>query len=149
MGLLDTALSILGNQGEQGGNLQGASGAPGALVQTVIQMLTSSENGQSGLQGIVSAFQQSGLTDVVSSWIGTGQNLPISAEQIQQVLGGTHLSDLAQAAGISHESAAGHLADLLPGLIDKMTPGGQIPDTTSIQPAELLQQFSSIFGGNR
>lgn len=140
MGLLDTALSMLGNA-------DGQSNDPkAALIQAALGMFSNSGNAQGGLQGLIGAFQHAGLSDIVASWVGTGQNLPISAEQIQQALGGGHLAELAQAAGLSHEGAAGHLADLLPGLIDKLTPGGQVPEAGNINPAELLQQFSSLFG---
>lgn len=142
MGLFDTALSMLNTVNGQNGDTRTA------LIQAAISMLSNSSNGQSGLQGLISAFHNAGLTDIVNSWVGTGQNLPISAAQIQQALGGSHLSELAQAAGISHESAAGHLADLLPGIIDQLTPHGQIPEAGSINPAQMLQQFSSLFGNS-
>ncbi|MDE2427683.1 MAG: DUF937 domain-containing protein [Burkholderiales bacterium] len=142
MGLFDTALSMLNTVNGQNGDTRTA------LIQAAISMLSNSSNGQSGLQGLISAFHNAGLADIVNSWVGTGQNLPISPAQIQQALGGSHLSELAQATGISHESAAGHLADLLPGIIDQLTPHGQIPEAGSINPAQMLQQFSSLFGNS-
>lgn len=136
MGLLDAALGILEGSGDVQGN----------LVQAALGMLSQTQNG-GGLQGLIGAFQNAGLGEVIASWVGTGQNLPISAEQIQQALGGGHLNQLAEASGLSHSDAAGGLAAILPGLIDQLTPNGQVADADNINPAAMLQQFSSLFGG--
>jgi uncharacterized protein YidB (DUF937 family) len=64
----------------------------------------------------------------VTSWVGTGQNLPISADQIQHVLGSEQVKELAAKAGISSDAASSHLAQLLPMLIDKITPNGQLAE---------------------
>lgn len=120
MGLFDAARDILGGMQEQ----QGDSKA--ALLNSVIGMLAgSAQNG--GLQGMIGAFQQAGLGEVVGSWIGKGENLPISADQLMQVLGNGQIAELAEKAGISEDSAAGQLAGLLPGIIDKLTPHGEVP----------------------
>ncbi len=144
MGLLDVALGML-----NGNQTQGAQGndPKAMLIQAAISMLSNSQSQQGGgLQGIIGALQNAGLGDAVSSWIGTGQNQPVSGEQIQQALGGDQLSELANAAGISQDDAAGQLAQFLPGIIDKLTPNGEVPAQGSINPADLLQQFSSMFG---
>lgn len=138
MGLLDTALGMLG------GNNQ-TNDPKAMLIQAAIGLLSNQQQG-GGLQNLLGAFQNAGLGSIVSSWVSTGQNLPISADQIQQALGGGHLSQLASASGLSHEDTAQQLSDLLPGLIDKMTPNGQVPDHANIDPAALMQQFSSLFG---
>ena len=80
-----------------------------------------------GIGGLQQSFAKQGMGDVVSSWIGTGQNMPVSADQIQQVLGNEQIKAFAQKAGISSEAAGPQLAALLPGIVDKLTPGGQIP----------------------
>jgi len=105
------------------GSTTGGGGEQG-LVTSILEMLSSR---QGGLSGLVGAFQHSGLGDIVSSWIGTGQNLPVSADQIQQVLGNEQIQALAQKVGIPTESAGPRLAQLLPDIVDKLTPGGQIP----------------------
>lgn len=138
MGLLDTALGMLG------GNNQ-ANDPKAMLIQAAIGLLSNQQQG-GGLQNLLGAFQNAGLGSIVSSWVSTGQNLPISADQIQQALGGGHLSQLASASGLSHEDTAQQLSDLLPGLIDKMTPNGQVPDHANIDTTALMQQFSSLFG---
>ncbi|MFZ6640515.1 YidB family protein [Undibacterium sp. TC4M20W] len=140
MGLLDSALGMLGGMNQDNDGKAG-------LMQAVVAMLGDKQaGGVGGLQGLISAFHQAGLADIVQSWIGTGQNMPISAAQIQQALSGGQLQQLADAAGISHEGAASHLAEFLPGIIDHLTPHGQVPEAGNIDPAAVLQQFSSLFG---
>lgn len=139
MGLLDAALGMLGNA------QQGSGGTSNNLVQLALGLLNQSQQG-GGLQNLMGTFQQAGLGEIIASWVSTGQNLPISAEQIQQALGGGQLSDIANASGLSKADAAGGLAEILPGLIDKLTPNGQVSDANNIDPAPMLQQFSSLFG---
>ncbi len=116
MSLLDQALGALAG---------GQSGDNNALLQSVLQLVDNPQNG--GLEGIIQSFQQGGLGEIVNSWVSTGQNLPISAEQIQSVLGGASLSGLAAQRGVSPEQASDNLADMLPQLIDQMTPDGKVP----------------------
>lgn len=120
MGLLDEFV------GKASSMLGGGEGEPSGLVGGVMEMLANKETG--GLGGLVQSFQEKGLGGVVSSWIGTGENLPVSAEQIQQVLGSDMVQNLATKAGIAPEELSGKLAEFLPGIIDKMTPDGTIPE---------------------
>lgn len=123
------------------GALSGAGGdSPAArLAAQALQMLQDNEHG--GLAGMLQQFSQAGLGDAVKSWVGTGANLPISAEDLQRVLGSGKLQDLAAQAGISHEAAAGDLARILPQIVDHLTPGGQLP-----QGSALDQAFSMLRG---
>lgn len=125
MGLLDGMLgNILG--GMMGGGQQGAQGQ-NQLLAIALQMLQ--QNG--GLQGMLGKFQQAGYGDQVQSWVGTGQNMPISPDALLQVLGSGQLGKIAQQLGMSQQDAAGGLAQMLPGVVDQMTPQGQIPDNHS------------------
>jgi len=94
-----------------------------AMVGVVNHILE--QNG--GLQGVVNQFEQKGLGETVRSWVGTGQNLPITAEQIHQVLGSGAVQELAQKAGLSVPELTQKLSQLLPQAIDKMTPAGVVP----------------------
>ena len=85
-----------------------------------------------GISGLVQQFHDKGLGGLVTSWVGTGQNLPISADQLQHVLGSEQVKELAAKAGISPDAVTSHLSQLLPGLIDKLTPNGQVPQSSSI-----------------
>jgi uncharacterized protein YidB (DUF937 family) len=79
-----------------------------------------------GLAGLVQQFTSAGLGREARSWVGTGSNLPISAEQLVQVLGQANVQALGQKLGLSHESASAGLAALLPVLVDHLTPQGQV-----------------------
>jgi uncharacterized protein YidB (DUF937 family) len=80
-----------------------------------------------GLGGLADKFNQAGLGDVISSWIGKGENLPISADQLSNVLGNDTLSSIASQLGVDPAQASGQLSQMLPGLIDKLTPHGTAP----------------------
>ncbi|MGA9039378.1 MAG: YidB family protein [Terriglobales bacterium] len=99
-------------------------GGSNPLASQVLQMI---QQQPGGLSGLVQSFHDKGLGGVAESWIGNGQNLPISADQIQHVLGSTQVQALAAKAGISPEVASSQLAQLLPTLVDKLTPNGQVP----------------------
>ena len=116
MGLLDSVLGSL---------TQGGSG--NQLLDSVIAIVNNPQTG--GLEGLVKSFQDKGLGGIVDSWVSTGQNLPISADQIQQALGSGQLGSLAEKLGMSHGDASSRLAQLLPHVVDKLTPNGQIPDS--------------------
>ncbi|HQS82713.1 MAG TPA: YidB family protein [Thiobacillus sp.] len=137
MGLLDSVMGALGGAGGNGGN--------NAMLDVVMQML--SNKGQSGgLAALVQAFQQNGLGEQMNSWISTGQNLPVSPDQIRAALGSGQLGQIAGQLGMNESQAAGGLADLLPQVIDKLTPNGQLPqgDDLMVQGLELLK--GKLFG---
>ena len=135
MGLLDGMLgNVLG--GMLGGGQQGAQGQS-PLIQMALQMLQ--QNG--GLQGMLAKFQQAGYGDQAQSWVGTGQNMPISPDALSKIFGPGQLGQIAQQLGMSHDDAAGGLAQMLPGVVDQMTPNGQIPDNDIVaQTLALLQK---------
>lgn len=108
MGMLDSVLGGLGDQ---------AAGGIGDLL-----------NSQGGVAGLAEKFGAGGLGDIVGSWIGTGANADISPDQIVQVLGSGPIGDFAAKLGLSPDQAAETLAGLLPEAIDRLTPGGQIPE---------------------
>ena len=137
MGLLDGLLgSVMG--GMMGGGQQQAANP---LLQIALQVLQ--QNG--GLQGILGKFQQAGYGDQVQSWIGTGQNLPIDAGALSQIFGQGQLGQIAQQLGVSHEEAAGQLAQALPQVVDRMTPNGQIPEGHS----DLVNEALAILARGR
>ena len=104
------------------------------LAHSALEMI---QNQPGGLSGLVQQFQQKGLGDVVSSWVSTGQNLPITAEQISHVLGSQQVKDLAAKVGISPEQATSQLSALLPTIVDKLTPNGQVGDSGGLLTAAL------------
>lgn len=111
--------------------LGGLKGEMGGLMDGVHSMLGSKESG--GLVGLVESFKEKGLGNIISSWIGTGKNLPISAEQIQQALGKEKIQQLAEKAGMSPEDVKAKLTEHLPNIIDKLTPDGKMPEPGVLQ----------------
>jgi len=103
------------------GMLGGVVGA--AMVGVVNHVLE--QNG--GVQGVVNQFEKQGFGSTVRSWVGTGPNQPITADQIHQVLGSNAVQELAAKAGLSVPELTAKLAQLLPAALDKLTPGGVIP----------------------
>jgi uncharacterized protein YidB (DUF937 family) len=102
------------------------SGEHAGLLGNVLDALGKERGG--GLAGLVQAFQANGLGDVVSSWIGTGQNQSISASQIQSVLGSDAVKQLAAKMGLSPDAVSAKLAEVLQDAIDKLTPNGKLPE---------------------
>jgi len=141
MSLLDSVIGALANANAnaQGGGGQspgglgglGALGGQGALLNAVIAMLANGQQqgggGIGGLGDLIGRFTQGGLGDVIGSWIGHGQNAPISGDQLSNVLGSDVIGQLAQQLGLSHGEVAGQLSQILPQAIDRLTPQGQAP----------------------
>ena len=120
MGLLDSVIGALG-QGSGGGN-------QAALLQAVLALLAQGgQGGAGGLADIVARLQQGGLGDVVGSWVGTGQNLPVSPDQLGSALGDDLLSSLSERTGMNSGDLLGPLAQMLPQVVDRLTPDGQLP----------------------
>lgn len=105
------------------GVLGGVTGA--AMVSLVSNLIEK----HGGVQGIVDQFEKQGLGATVRSWVSTGENHPISPDQVQQALGPDTLQQIAAKAGISVEELREKLAQILPQAVDKLTPGGAIAKT--------------------
>ena len=137
MSLFGNIVSAIGNQA------LAASGPQGKLIEAVMSMVNHPEVG--GINGLVQKLSQGGLKSQVASWIGTGQNLPITAAQLQAVLGSTGLQAIAAKFGLHTEDAAGQLATLLPQLIDKLSPNGQLPAESDMA-HQVLAGLSGLLG---
>jgi uncharacterized protein YidB (DUF937 family) len=130
MGLLDGLLGgLMGGQQQQGDS--------NPLLQIAMQMITNKGGAgggmdMGGLSGIVEAFQKGGLGNLADSWVGTGENLPVSPDQLSQALGSDKISQIASQLGMSQGDVSGGLAQILPQLIDKVTPNGQLPANSSM-----------------
>jgi uncharacterized protein YidB (DUF937 family) len=108
------------------GMLGGSEGANSGLLGGVVSALAS--QGSGGLGGLLQSFQEKGLGNEVASWIGTGENLPISAEQLQSVLGNETVQNLAANFGIPTEQLSSMIAQYLPTAVDALTPDGTMPE---------------------
>lgn len=150
MGLLNQVLeSLLRGQAQQPppgqpAPQQGSSGSGlsqaqlVALVSAVVALLNDPRIG--GIDGLVRRFQESGLGDLIGSWVGTGQNRPIDPGQLGQVLPGD-MTEISSRAGLPQQEGESILAKILPQLIDQLTPGGRVPqgDQLSQLGSELLK----------
>ena len=85
-----------------------------------------------GLGGLLEKLQQSGHGDVAKSWVGTGQNQPISPNQLGSALGPSLTKTLAEKTGLSEQEVTAQLSQILPGLVDKLTPQGRLPTHNEI-----------------
>lgn len=133
MGLLDGLVG--GVLGQLGG-----SGQQNPLLQIAMQLV----QGQGGLAGLVDKFKGAGLQQQAASWVGTGENMPISAEHLSRALGGDTIAAFAQKFGMSAEQVSGGLAGLLPQVVDKLTPNGAIEQgSIEQQLSGLLKNFGS------
>ena len=148
MGLLDSVLSAVTNnaQGGSGGGLGDlismVSQNP-QLLQAVTGML-GNDGALGGLGGLVGKFEQAGLGNVIGSWIGSGQNQAISGDQLSSVLGSDAISGLAQQLGLNSGDVAGQLANVLPGLVNHLTPEGQAPAGGLGNTGDLMGMLGSL-----
>lgn len=143
MGLLDSVIGALA--GGTQGNTAGAGGGQAALINIVLGMLTQrggglgagsasgvdaagGVGGMGGLGDLLARFQQAGLGDAAASWVGTGPNQPVSPDQVEGALGSDLLSQIARQIGLPQGETAGQLSELLPQVVDRMTPNGRLPE---------------------
>lgn len=105
-----------------GAVLSKVGGDKGAMVQVAMDLFN--QNG--GLEGVIEKFKAGGLMEQVASWVGKGENLPISAEQVTQVLGSGAVTGIAAKFGASPSDISNKIAEYLPQVIDKMTPDGEV-----------------------
>jgi uncharacterized protein YidB (DUF937 family) len=119
MGILDSL--------ENSPSFKGMLGQLEGAVLPVVLGEVLGQGGQGGLSAIVAKLQQAGLGDQVKSWIGNGQNIPITAEQLQQVLGSDTVKQLAARFNIPIDQLAQVLAQQLPKAVDHASPGGNLP----------------------
>ncbi len=132
MGLLDQVL---------GGLLGGSGGAPSPMGGVLSQLLGGGQQGGQiggmpggggGIGGLLSMFQQAGLGHIAQSWVGNGQNLPVSPDQLQSVFGQDRVQSMAGQAGMQPQDFLSQLAQHLPNAVDGMTPNGQVPDNRTV-----------------
>ena len=140
MSMLDGMLgNVLG--GLLGGH--GGSAQQNPLLQMELQLLQ--QNG--GIGGVVDKFRQAGYAQQADSWVAVGENKPIEADALQQVLGSADLGAIAAKLGMSTGAAAGGLASILPQLIDQLTPHGRVPDDQNDPVAQALAMLQKTRTG--
>ncbi|KVD80313.1 hypothetical protein WI89_25265 [Burkholderia ubonensis] len=141
MGLLDIVGGLLG--GQAGGNSQSA------LLSAALEFIN---NQPGGLNGLIEKFKAGGAGDVIGSWVGTGENQPISADALQNVLGSDAIDALASKFGVDPAQASGILAQVLPHVVNHATPNGEVPADGQVDTSNVLgtlTQLAGLFGGNK
>jgi uncharacterized protein YidB (DUF937 family) len=131
-------MGLMDHMGQVVGGLLSGQGGQNPLFQAVTSLLGNNSN-LGGLAGLVQAFQKNGLSEIVNSWVSTGQNLSITPQQIEQGLGSDLLKQLASQAGLSPQDAGSQLSALLPNVVDKLTPNGTIEAGPLEQLLKLVQ----------
>lgn len=119
MGLIDGAL----------GMLLGRGGGPAKkILGAVIGMV-----GGGGLNKILGAFRDKGMSEQADSWVSTGENQPLTADQVRQALSPEEIKQIADEAGISVEEAEQRIAEALPEVVNQATPDGSLPDDATLE----------------
>jgi uncharacterized protein YidB (DUF937 family) len=154
MGLLDDVIrGALGSQsGTAGANRGGGSILSSPIAMALMTLLASrvlgggsgarqaavgsspGAGGLGGLGGLIDQFRQNGLEDAINSWIGTGPNQPVSAGQLHRALGQNTVENLSEQTGLSQDDLLAQLSQLLPGVVDKLTPNGRLPAASDLLP---------------
>lgn len=151
MGLLDSVIGAIASQQQQqpqAGGLGGAGG--GDLLGALVGMLgQQGGGGLGGLAGLVQKFEQAGLGDIAKSWVGTGANQPVSPDQLGGVLGSDAIAGFARQLGINPQDALGTLSQMLPQVVDRLTPQGHIPqgDLGSLSGSGGIGDLAGMLGG--
>lgn len=149
MGLLDSVLGAM----KGGQQAQGGAGGLGKIISIVannpqllqaVSGMLANDGTHGGLGGLVSKFEQAGLGNVINSWVGNGQNQPVTGDQLTKVLGSGAISAIAAKLGVNSGTAAGQLSSVLPELINHLTPQGQAPAGGLGNSRDLLGTLSGL-----
>ena len=125
---------ILGKVLEKAGVGGSEGGSDNPLMSILLPLLLSMLGG-GGLSSILDKMRAQGLTAEADSWVSTGTNLPITADQARSVVGADQISELAGRLGISEDQTAGLLAEALPQVVDRVSPAGELPDQADVDDA--------------
>jgi uncharacterized protein YidB (DUF937 family) len=126
------------------GAIQGMTSGQGNAASPLMQIvgsLLSNGGPYGGVAGLMQQFQQAGLGQQAASWVSTGANMPISTDQLTKVLGGSQLQQMAASAGMDASQFSDQLTQLLPQLIDQLTPNGQVPTGGVEEPLAALSRM--------
>ncbi len=129
-GGLDDIIGGLTGGGSSGSSAGGMGGLLGSLLPALGGMLAGG-----GLQHVLSGFQANGLSAQTDSWIGTGENQPISGEDVRKVVGDAELARIAAQLGVSEDEAANAVAQILPTVVDKVSPEGHLASESELESA--------------
>jgi uncharacterized protein YidB (DUF937 family) len=161
MGLMDMIGGLFGRKDKNGGGaslpggiqlpagLSNLTGGGGGLLKVLLPMLAGGGalGGLGGLGGLLGKLTQGGLGAKTQSWVGTGPNESVHPDELEGALGTDTVAKIASEAGVSHEEAKSGLASMLPGLVDKLTPGGSVPGADKLGGLIKGLDVSKLLGG--
>jgi len=122
-GLGDVLGQVLG-----GGAQRGTGGGLGDVLGSMLGRGGGPASGMGPLGGLLEQMQKAGYGDQARSWVGTGQNMPISPDAVDEVFGQDGIEEIARQSGLTPQQTSAGLSELLPEVVDHVTPGGQLPD---------------------
>jgi uncharacterized protein YidB (DUF937 family) len=136
MALLPVVLAMLSNRGGspsqvapgQRADSPGGGGGLGDLLGTILGG-SGGTSSMGGLGQILSQLQRAGFGQQADSWVSRGQNQPLPPDALEQVFGRSGLAEIARRAGVSEADATRGLSQLLPEVVDHVTPEGQMPSS--------------------
>lgn len=135
MALMDMLGGLLGRKAPKSGN---------PLMDALLPMLLKG-GAMGGLGGLIGKFTNAGLGGKANSWVGTGDNEGLDPDEVEQALGADEVDKIARQAGVSRDEAKSGLAGMIPGLVDKASPGGSLP-TGNLAKMMKGFDFGSILG---
>ncbi len=146
MGMLDFFLQLFGLKSAPGTNPDGTPHQAG-ILEAVFSMI----QGHGGMENVLNDLKQKGLGEQVKSWVGSGPNMPVTADQLRSALGQEKIDSLAKQTGLPVGDLLGQLSTMLPHVVDKLTPNGQVPDHGLLQSGmamlrQLLGSGQSLTG---
>ena len=146
MALMPIVLGMLANRGARGGSLTQSNFAPGSggIGDLLGQVLGGAGGTGGGLGGLLEQLQRTGFREQADSWVSPGANSPISPDAMSQIFGKDGLEAIARQAGLSPDEASHGLSELLPEVVDRMTPNGQVPDPDAL--ANSVDDFARRLG---
>ena len=135
MGMIDDVIgAALGSKSGSSLSSPIAMALMALLASRIAPGSSTQQSSPGGLGGLIDQFRQNGLEQVMNSWIGTGRNQEISPRQLHQALGQDRVDDLAEQTGLPHDDLLSQLSKILPGVVDKLTPNGQLPQAEDLLP---------------
>jgi len=147
---------VLGNvfgrgSDQEDGGASGSSpvGGRGALLAMLLPLAMQWVQRNGGIGAVVDRFKQQGYSQQAASWVSTGENQPVDAQAVSEVIGTDELSRLSQQLGVPHEQVASGLADILPQVVNHLTPAGDVPQDADDVLGSGLAALERLLGGQR
>ena len=143
MALMPIVLAMLSNRGSQQGSSGRSSGGLGDILGQVLGGAAGGGGSAGGLGAVLGQLQRAGFGEQADSWVGRGANKPIPPDAMTQIFGREGLEQISRRAGLSEEDASRGLSELLPEVVDRVTPEGDIPDSDALTNslADLARQL--------